>query len=89
MLIDIFNDKGQSFGAAFFIFYHKANAINQEIKRLFGMKDNVNGKQVAAGCLSIVLMGVVMVADIHVFFKLLLFALLFFVGAIVTGAFED
>ena len=53
------------------------------------MKDNVNDKQVAAGCLSIVLMGVVMAADIHVFFKLLLFALLFFVGAIVTGAFED
>ena len=53
------------------------------------MKDDVNGKQVAAGCLSIVLMGVVMAADIHVFFKLLLFALLFFAGAVVTGAFKD
>lgn len=53
------------------------------------MKDDVNGKQVAAGCLSIVLMGVGIAADIHVFFKLLLLALLFFVGAIVTGAFRD
>ena len=53
------------------------------------MKDDVNGKQVAAGCLSIVLMGVVIEADIHVFFKLLLLALLFFVGAIVAGAFRD
>ena len=53
------------------------------------MKDNVNGKQVAAGCLSIILMGIVITADIHVFFKFLLLALLFFIGAIVTGAFRD
>ena len=53
------------------------------------MKDNVNGKQVAAGCLSIILMGIVIAADIHVFFKFLLLALLFIVGAIITGAFKD
>ena len=53
------------------------------------MRDEVNGKQVAAGCLSVVLMGVAISSDIHVFFKLLLLALLFIVGAIITGAFED
>lgn len=53
------------------------------------MRDNVNGKQVVAGCLSVVLMGVVIAADIHVFFKLLLLALLFFIGAIITGASEN
>jgi hypothetical protein len=53
------------------------------------MKDDVNGKQVAAGCLSIVLMGVVIAADIHVLFKFLLLALLFFAGAVVAGAFRD
>ena len=53
------------------------------------MRDNVNGKQVAAGCLSLALMIVVIASGIHVFFKFLLLALLFFVGAIVTGAFDD
>ena len=53
------------------------------------MKDDVNGKQVAAGCLSFILMGVVLAVDIHVFFKFLLIILLFIVGAIVTEAFRD
>ena len=53
------------------------------------MKDDVNGKQVAAGCLSVILMAIVLAADIHVFFKFLLLAFLFLVGAIVTGAFRD
>lgn len=53
------------------------------------MKDDVNGKRMAAGCLSIVLMGVVIAADIHVFFKFLLLVLLFFAGAVVTGAFRE
>ena len=53
------------------------------------MRDNVNGKQVAAGCLTIVLMGVVLSVDIHVFFKFLLLALLFIIGAIITGASEN
>ena len=53
------------------------------------MKDDVNGKQVAAGCLSIILMFGVIAADMHVFFKFLLLILLFFAGAIVTGAFKN
>ena len=81
--------EGQSYGAAFFFLGNEADAINQKIKRYIVMRDEVNGKQVAAGCLSVVLMGVVISSDIHVFFKLLLLALLFIVGAIITGAFED
>ena len=53
------------------------------------MRDGVNAKQVGIGCLSIILMFIVILADIHVFFKFLLLALLFIVGAIFTGATKD
>ena len=53
------------------------------------MKDDVNARQVGIGCLSIILMGIVIAVDMPIFFKLLFLALLFIVGAIFTGATND
>ena len=52
------------------------------------MDDNVNGKQVVAGLLSIVLIGMVASTDINAFLKLIIIAILFIAGAAITGAFR-
>lgn len=52
-------------------------------------KDDVNGKQVAGGCLTFILMAIVISLNIFILWKFLLLIAVIVLGLFLTNAFKD